>query len=35
VVEFFPFLAATGGIAILNFKDFFKRAKPSEGAGSA
>ncbi len=25
VVQFFPFLAATGGIAIMNFKDFFKR----------
>jgi len=28
VVEFFPFLAATGGIAIMNFKDFFRRKKP-------
>ena len=27
VVEFFPILAATGGIAILNFKDFFRRKK--------
>jgi hypothetical protein len=30
VVEFFPFLAATGAIALMNFKDFFKRTKPSE-----
>jgi 4-amino-4-deoxy-L-arabinose transferase-like glycosyltransferase len=30
VVEFFPFLAATGAIAIMNFKDWFKRNKPSE-----
>jgi 4-amino-4-deoxy-L-arabinose transferase-like glycosyltransferase len=30
VVEFFPFLAATGGIALMNFKDFFKRKKQSE-----
>jgi hypothetical protein len=30
VVEFFPFLAATGAIGILNFKDWFKRSKPSE-----
>ena len=35
VVEFFPFLAVTGGIAIMNFKDFFKRSKPSEDTGSA
>jgi 4-amino-4-deoxy-L-arabinose transferase-like glycosyltransferase len=30
VVEFFPILAVTGGIAILNFRDFFKRSVPSE-----
>jgi hypothetical protein len=30
VVEFFPFLAVTGAIGILNFKDWFKRDKPSE-----
>ena len=30
VVEFFPFLAATGAMGILNFKDWFKRSKPSE-----
>jgi hypothetical protein len=30
VVEFFPLLAATGGIALMNFRDFFKRNKPSE-----
>jgi len=29
VVEFFPLLAATGGIAIMNFKDWFKRNKSS------
>jgi hypothetical protein len=32
VVEFFPILAATGAIAILNFKEFFRRSK---GTGSA
>jgi 4-amino-4-deoxy-L-arabinose transferase-like glycosyltransferase len=30
VVEFFPLLAVTGGIAIMNFKDFFRRKKPVE-----
>jgi len=30
VVEFFPFLSAAGGMAILDFKDFFRRNKPSE-----
>jgi hypothetical protein len=30
VVEFFPILAATGAIAIMNFKEWFKRKKPSE-----
>src|SRR6185503_1761361 len=30
VVEFFPFLAVTAAIAIMNFKDWFKRKKPSE-----
>ena len=29
VVEFFPFLAATGAIAIMNFKDWFKRSDES------
>jgi hypothetical protein len=30
VVEFFPFLAVTGAIALMNFKDWFKRNTPSE-----
>ena len=30
VVEFFPFLAAAGAIALLNFKDWFKQNKPSD-----
>jgi hypothetical protein len=29
VVEFFPILAATGAIAMMNFRDYFKRPKSS------
>ena len=30
VVEFFPFLAAAGAIAMMNFRDFFRRNKAIE-----